>query len=132
MKNIWIIARMTFREAARRRIVLTGLVLGLIFLTVFNIGFRLVYVNAYTSASGIDAVITNVVNSEGMNMMALAGLYAVTFLSAAMAHCLARIRFPARLPQAPSRPLSPSLCAARMWCSASGWALPFCWDSIRC
>ena len=43
MKNIWILARMTFREAIRRRIVLTGLVLGLIFLTVFNIGFRLVY-----------------------------------------------------------------------------------------
>ena len=46
MKNIWIIARMTFREATRRRIVLTGLVLGLVFLTVFTIGFRMVFINA--------------------------------------------------------------------------------------
>jgi ABC-type transport system involved in multi-copper enzyme maturation permease subunit len=84
MKNIWIIARMTFREAIRRRIVLTGLVLGLVFLTVFNIGFRLVFVNAYTPAPGVDGALTNIINSEGLNALALAGLYAVTFLSAAM------------------------------------------------
>jgi Cu-processing system permease protein len=84
MKNIWIIARMTFREAIRRRIVLTGLVLGLVFLTVFNIGFRLVYVNAYNRAADAGQALTNIINSEGMNVLALAGLYAVTFLSAAM------------------------------------------------
>jgi len=84
MKNIWILARMTFREAARRRIVLTGLVLGLVFLTVFNIGFRLVFVNAYTRAAGGDEAFTNIITSEGLNVLALAGLYAVTFLSAAM------------------------------------------------
>ena len=84
MKNIWILARMTFREAARRRIVLTGLVLGLVFLTVFNIGFRLVFVNAYTRAAGADEAFTNIITSEGLNVLALAGLYAVTFLSAAM------------------------------------------------
>ena len=83
MKNIWIIARMTFREAARRRIVLTGLVLGLVFLTVFNIGFRMVYVNTSDNTE-VSEALTNVVNSEGMGMLALAGLYAVTFLSAAM------------------------------------------------
>ena len=44
MKKIWIIARMTFRENVRKRIVLTGLALGLIFLTVFTIGFRMVYI----------------------------------------------------------------------------------------
>jgi len=84
MKNIWILARMTFREAARRRIVLTGLVLGLVFLTVFNIGFRLVFVNAYTRGAGADEAFTNIITSEGLNVLALAGLYAVTFLSAAM------------------------------------------------
>jgi len=84
MKNIWILARMTFREAARRRIVLTGLVLGLIFLTAFNIGFRLVHRNFEPGVSEADQVMINVINSEGMNMLALAGLYAVTFLSVAM------------------------------------------------
>jgi Cu-processing system permease protein len=83
MKHIWILARMTFREAIRRRIVLTGLVLGLIFLTVFNIGFRLVFVNIPENKDASQAL-TNVINNEGINALALAGLYAVTFLSAAM------------------------------------------------
>jgi Cu-processing system permease protein len=84
MKNIWILARMTFREAIRRRIVLTGLVLGLIFLTVFNIGFRLVYSNFTVEGAGTAEVLTNVITNEGLNALALAGLYAVTFLSVAM------------------------------------------------
>jgi Cu-processing system permease protein len=84
MKNIWILARMTFREAIRRRIVLTGLVLGLIFLTVFNIGFRLVYSNFTVDGSGTAEVLTHVITNEGLNALALAGLYAVTFLSVAM------------------------------------------------
>jgi Cu-processing system permease protein len=84
MKNIWIIARMTFREAIRRRIVLTGLVLGLVFLTAFSIGFRMVYINAYTRAETLDEAFTNIITSEGINVLMLAGLYAVTFLSVAM------------------------------------------------
>jgi ABC-type transport system involved in multi-copper enzyme maturation permease subunit len=84
MKNIWILARMTFREAIRRRIVLTGLALGLIFLTVFNIGFRLVYNNFTVERAGTGEVLTYVITNEGLNALALAGLYAVTFLSAAM------------------------------------------------
>ena len=85
MKKIWIIARMTFLETIRRRIVLTGLVLGLVFLTVFTIGFRMVFINA--SAEAVEApsqAITNIITSEGVNVLMLAGLYAVTFLSAAM------------------------------------------------
>jgi len=85
MKNIWIIARMTFREAIRRRIVLTGLVLGLVFLTVFSIGFRMVYINASAEAAEAPSeAITNFITSEGINVLTLAGLYAVTFLSVAM------------------------------------------------
>ena len=84
MKKIWIIARMTFREAVRRRIVLTGLVLGLLFLAVFSLGFRLVYVTAYTQAQTPEDAFTNLVTQEGINVLMLAGLYAATFLSAAM------------------------------------------------
>jgi Cu-processing system permease protein len=84
MKKIWIIARMTFRETLRKRIVLTGLVLGLIFLTVFSIGFRLIVLNAFSQAEQPNEMLTRIMISEATNMLLLAGLYAVTFLSAAM------------------------------------------------
>ena len=85
MKNIWIIARMTFREATRRRIVLTGLVLGLVFLTVFTIGFRMVFINASIEAAEVPSeAFANIITSEGVNVLTLAGLYAVTFLAVAM------------------------------------------------
>lgn len=84
MKNISILARMTFREAVRRRIVLTGLVLGLLFLAVFSIGFRLVYLNAYARAEAQGEAFANLIAGEGINVLTLAGLYAATFLSAAM------------------------------------------------
>ena len=46
MKNIRVLARMTFREAMRRRMVLTGLVLGVCFLIIFSIGFHMINVAA--------------------------------------------------------------------------------------
>ena len=42
MSAIFILARMTFVQATRRRIVLTGLVLGICFLIVFSIGFHMI------------------------------------------------------------------------------------------
>jgi len=90
MTKIWIIARMTFRENVRKRIVLTGLILGLIFLAVFSIGFRMVYINAITNPQmpGGEAL-SNVMIAEATNILLLAGLYAVTFLSVAMGALLA-------------------------------------------
>lgn len=85
MRKIWVIARMTFRENVRKRIVLTGLVLGLIFLAVFSIGFRMVYINALTNPEMMPSdTLSRVVVNEATNMLLLAGLYAVTFLSVAM------------------------------------------------
>jgi len=84
VKKIWIIARMTFLETIRRRIVLTGLVLGLIFLSVFSFGFREIYINAYDHSRTAEGAFTNIITSEGINALMLAGLYAVTFLSVAM------------------------------------------------
>lgn len=84
MKKVWIIARMTFRETLRKRIVFTGVALGLIFLTVFTIGFRTVYLNAFNATDLSSEVLSRVVVTEATNMLLLAGLYAVTFLSAAM------------------------------------------------
>ena len=84
MKKIWIIARMTFRENVRKRIVLTGLVLGLIFLTAFTIGFHMVYINAFNEVGSPNEMLTSMMMTEATNILLLAGLYAVTFLSAAM------------------------------------------------
>ena len=84
MKKIWIITRMTFRENVRKRIVLTGLVLGLIFLIVFTIGFRMVYINGFNEMDSPNEMLSRVIVSEATNILLLAGLYAVTFLSAAM------------------------------------------------
>jgi ABC-type transport system involved in multi-copper enzyme maturation permease subunit len=90
VKSIWIITKMTFREAIRKRIVLTGLALGICFLTVFSLGFHMIFTEV--TREGTEAVkagrgsqlMNNVADREGTNMLLLAGLYAVTFLSIAM------------------------------------------------
>jgi len=81
----WIVARMTFREAIRRRIVLTGLVLGILFLILFSIGAYLISteIERETLAEG-GAAYQNIMQTEMSNFLLMAGLYAVTFLSVAM------------------------------------------------
>ena len=91
MKSIWairpisIVSRMTFQEAIRRRIALTGLVLGILFLLVFSIGSHMISVEIAreTSLEGGTAY-RNVMQAEMSNFLLMAGLYAVTFLSVAM------------------------------------------------
>lgn len=89
MNKIWIVARMTFREAIRRRIVLTGLVLGILFLIIFSIGFRMIFGAINAEASEASGVMTRIWQSESSNFLLLAGLYAVAFLSVAMGALLA-------------------------------------------
>ncbi len=85
MKAIQILARANFREAVRRRIVLTGLVLGVCFLVVFSAGFHLVTGGLLSAAAGkTNTGVTNIAQTEGNNFLLLAGLYAVTFLAIAM------------------------------------------------
>jgi ABC-type transport system involved in multi-copper enzyme maturation permease subunit len=76
---------MTFQEAIRRRIVLTGLVLGVLFLLVFSIGLRLISteIARETTLEGGTAY-QNIMQTEMSNFFLMAGLYAVTFLSVAM------------------------------------------------
>lgn len=85
MSKIWILARMTFQEAIRRRIVLTGMVLGVLFLIVFSIGFRMISIEITreTLVEGGEAY-RNVMRAEMANFLLMAGLYAATFLSIAM------------------------------------------------
>ena len=94
MSNIWILARMTFREAIRRRIVLTGLLLGLCFLVLFSLGFHFIILQvsrsaAIAAADPANQNLTNIADVESKNTLLMAGLYAVTFLCIAMAALLA-------------------------------------------
>ncbi len=91
MNSILILTGMTFRQAIRRRIVLTGLLLGVCFLIVFSIGFHMILsgsMQSFAAAEGGGRGILNVLNQERDNALLLAGLYAVTFLSIAMAALL--------------------------------------------
>jgi ABC-type transport system involved in multi-copper enzyme maturation permease subunit len=84
MTKIWILARMTFREAIRRRIVLTGLVLGVLFLIIFSIGFHMIYVEVSGNTSRAGDTWNRLALNEATNFLLLAGLYAAAFLSVAM------------------------------------------------
>ena len=55
MKNIWILTKTTFREAIRRRIVATGLVLGVCFLIVYSVGFHFIYVSARSAEAALQS-----------------------------------------------------------------------------
>jgi Cu-processing system permease protein len=84
MKKIWILARMTFQEAIRRRIVLTGLILGILFLVIFFIGFSMISNEVTNDGLTRPDVMARVIQNEMSSFMLNAGLYAVAFLSVAM------------------------------------------------
>lgn len=84
MKKIWIMAGLTFREAIRRRIVLTGLVLGILFLIVFSVGFYMIFTEVSRETARGATALDRVARNEISNFLLIAGLYAVAFLSVAM------------------------------------------------
>jgi ABC-type transport system involved in multi-copper enzyme maturation permease subunit len=79
MSAILILARLTFREAVRRKIALAAILLGLAFLTLYNVGFY--FINVEIRAEGPATLLAR---NEVYNFIEMAGLYAVTFLSVAM------------------------------------------------
>ena len=80
MRTTLVIARLTFREAARRKILLAAVALGVIFLAIYAIGFY--YVNKDLSRPGSVGMIER---NEIRNFLLMAGLYVVNFLSVMMA-----------------------------------------------
>jgi len=90
MNAIWTLARLTFREAMRRRIMLAGLLLGIAFLVIYSIGlhFIITQIRSVAVENMPSRSAANIVDVEGMNALLMAGLYAVTFLSIAMAALL--------------------------------------------
>lgn len=90
MSAISIIARLTFREAIRRRIMLAGLVLGIAFVILYSIGTHFIFEQiAESSAERMPSqMAANILNAEATNTFMMMGLYAATFLSIAMAALL--------------------------------------------
>ena len=72
-----VIARLTFQEASRRWVLWVALLLGLLFLVVYGIGFREILKDMSKNASLLE-------QSEFSNFILLAGLYAVSFLTLIM------------------------------------------------
>jgi Cu-processing system permease protein len=86
MNPILVIMRLTFRESIRRRIVTTAILLGAAFLILYSVGVHMIISNARPNPGG---AVSSVVRSEENNVLLLAGLYAVTFLSIAIGALLA-------------------------------------------
>ncbi len=80
MVSALIIARLTFREASRRWILWMALLLGIVFLAVYAIGFNEIHKDMLRRAGEVARVQRN----EFYNFMVMAGLYAVNFLAAIM------------------------------------------------
>ena len=76
--RILVIAKLTFREASRRKIALTAGLLGLAFLAVYNIGFYFVRSQPFGFPSAAMA------QREAINLLLMAGLYAANFMTGVM------------------------------------------------
>ncbi|MHC1783025.1 MAG: ABC transporter permease [Anaerolineaceae bacterium] len=83
---IFIITKLTFLEALRRKIAQAGLGLGILFIIVFSIGFNMITSQMYPMASEAQR---NVLKNESYNILSLMGLYAVTFMAVAMSTLVA-------------------------------------------
>ena len=83
MNQIWVITKLTFREAIRRRIVLASAVLGLGFVVIFSIGFHYI-LSDYTRMQGLNPN-AKLYLQQLLNFMQLAAMYATNFLSIATA-----------------------------------------------
>jgi len=90
MSAISIIARLTFREAIRRRLMLAGLVLGVAFVILYSIGTHFIFgqIAKDTAANMPSQMAANIMIAESTNTFMMMGLYAATFLSIAMAALL--------------------------------------------
>lgn len=78
--SVLVIASLTFREAARRRILMAALILGLMFLIVYALGFHYISRDIEKELSTMGLLQLN----EMRNFMLMAGMYVVNFLTVMM------------------------------------------------
>ena len=76
-----VIARLTFREAGRRKILLAALILGLLYLVIYGAGFYYVNQDVTRSQFGPGLLELNQIR----NFLFMAGFYVVNFLTVMMA-----------------------------------------------
>jgi len=74
------IARLTFLEAARRKILLAALLLGLLFLIIYGLGFHFIIVEVEKSVGNNNLLQLN----EIRNFLLMAGMFVVNFLTSIM------------------------------------------------
>ena len=79
----FIIARLTFLEAIRRRILLSAFLLGVAFLILYSVGFYMM--RQEVTRPGVTSEVGSAIFKSGIdNFLTLVGLYAVNFLAIAM------------------------------------------------
>ncbi len=78
--STFIIARLTFQEAARRRILLAALLVGVLFLVVYGLGIHYIMQDMEKNFGPTRLITLN----EIRNFLLMAGLYVVNFLTAMM------------------------------------------------
>lgn len=76
----FVIARLTFKEAIRRKIVLAALLLGIVFLGVYGAGLYFIERDLSSTPQAGNIIIKNQI----FNFLGLSGLYVVNFLFTAM------------------------------------------------
>ena len=79
-QSTFVIARLTFREASRRWILWVALVLGVLFLTIYSIGFHEINKDIQRSSS----IESGFIAQETHNFLIIMGLYVVNFLTLIM------------------------------------------------
>jgi len=78
--STFIIARLTFHEAASRKILLAALLLGLLFLVVFGLGYHFIMIELEKQMGYMPSIQLN----EIRNFLLMAGMYVVNFLTVMM------------------------------------------------
>jgi Cu-processing system permease protein len=81
---VFVVARLTFIETARRRILLAAVLLGLAFLVLYGVGFYFMQ-RDLTPPRSFSGPAATMFRNGVLNFLTIAGLYVVNFLSIAMA-----------------------------------------------
>ena len=79
--SVWIITKLTVREAQRRRLIWVALGLGVVFVALYAIGFHFIWGEASQDMGGFSLIQSQVFT----NFFLTAGLYVVNFLAVMMA-----------------------------------------------
>jgi Cu-processing system permease protein len=78
MRTIFIITRLTFHEAYRRKILWAALLLGIVYLVIYGLGFHFIQVEI--AREGVDRI----GGKEIYSFLLMSGMYVVNFLTIAM------------------------------------------------